>query len=181
MKDRRNIFNRPITLLGCMISVKNQTPLSRGGPKGDSRKSRDIQSPSQRRCNLNCADSRAETKRKLFDCEPVHTADRTVQCEKPLVHSGRKCKVQYAKLSSAVSEILWTKKDFTAGKDSSVSYWLKLWNPRRLRVPSVNKTAQAVVLPSIKGILQPLREMHTKVMGFNRRCKLKWKSPPNEF
>ena len=27
-----------------------------------------------------------------------------------------------------------------------------LWNPRHLRVPSVNKTAQAVVLPSIKGI-----------------------------
>ena len=27
-----------------------------------------------------------------------------------------------------------------------------LWNPRRLRVPSVNKTAQAVVLPSFKGI-----------------------------
>ena len=44
-----------------------------------------------------------------------------------------------------------------------------LWNPRRLRVPSVNKTAQAVVLPSIKGILQPLRELHTNVMGFNRK------------
>ena len=43
-----------------------------------------------------------------------------------------------------------------------------LWNPRRLGVPSVNKTAQAVVLPSFKGMLQPLREMHTKVTGFNR-------------
>ena len=43
-----------------------------------------------------------------------------------------------------------------------------LWNPRRLRVPSVNITAQAVVLPSIKGILQPLRELHTKFPGFNR-------------
>jgi len=43
-----------------------------------------------------------------------------------------------------------------------------LWNPRRLRVPSVNKTAQAVVLPSIKGNLRLLWEMHTKVTGFNR-------------
>ena len=31
-----------------------------------------------------------------------------------------------------------------------------LWNPRRLRVSSVNKTAQAVVLPSIKGNLRLL-------------------------
>ena len=46
------------------------------------RKSRDIQSPSQRRCELNCADSRAVTKRGLFDCEPAHTADRMVQCDK---------------------------------------------------------------------------------------------------
>ena len=38
---------------------------------------------------------------------------------KPLVHSGRKCKVQYTKLSSAVSEILWTKKYCAAGKDSA--------------------------------------------------------------
>ena len=37
------------------------------------RKSRDIQSPSQRRCELNCADSRAVTKRGSFDCEPVFT------------------------------------------------------------------------------------------------------------
>ena len=43
-----------------------------------------------------------------------------------------------------------------------------LWNPRRLGVPSVNKTAQAVVQPSFMGMLQPLRELHTKVMGFNR-------------
>ena len=43
-----------------------------------------------------------------------------------------------------------------------------LWNPRRLRVSSVNKTAQAVVLPSIKGKNQPLREKHTKFLGFNR-------------
>ena len=38
------------------------------------------------------------------------------------------------------------------GEGSYQSYWRKLWNPRRLRVSSVNKTAQAVVLPSIKGI-----------------------------
>ena len=48
-----------------------------------------------------------------------------------------------------------------------------LWNPRRLRVPSVNKTAQTVVLPSIKGILQPLRELHTKFPGFNRSLNTK--------
>ena len=60
----------------------NQIPLSRGGPKQDSRKSRDIQSPSQRRCELKCADSRAVTKQGLFDCEPAHTADRMVQCDK---------------------------------------------------------------------------------------------------
>ena len=33
-----------------------------------------------------------------------------------------------------------------------------LLNPRRLRVPSVNKTAQSVVLPFIKGKNHPLRE-----------------------
>ena len=54
-----------------MISVKNQNPLSRGGLKKVSRKSRDIQSPSQRQCEPKCADSRAVTKRGLFDCEPV--------------------------------------------------------------------------------------------------------------
>ena len=42
-----------------------------------------------------------------------------------------------------------------------------LWNPRRLRVPSVNKTAQAVVIPSIKGNLHSLWELHTKFLGFN--------------
>ena len=52
MEDRRNIFNRPITLLGFMVSAKNQNPLSRSGLKNESRKSRDIQSPSQRRCEL---------------------------------------------------------------------------------------------------------------------------------
>ena len=82
MEDRRNIFNRPIALLGFMISVKNQNPLSRSGLKMVSRKSRDIQSPSQRRCELKSADSRAVTKRRLFDCEPVYTADRMVSCKK---------------------------------------------------------------------------------------------------
>jgi len=82
MEDRRHIFNRPITLLGFMISVKNQNPLSRGGLKKVSRKSRDIQSPSQRQCEFMSADSRAVTKQGLFDCEPAHTADRMVQCDK---------------------------------------------------------------------------------------------------
>ena len=40
----------------------NQNPLSRSGPKEDSRKSCDIQSPSQRRWELKSADSRAVTK-----------------------------------------------------------------------------------------------------------------------
>ena len=39
MEDRRHIFNRPITLLGFMISAKNQNPLSRSGLKNESRKS----------------------------------------------------------------------------------------------------------------------------------------------
>lgn len=56
-------------------------------------------------------------------------------------------------------------KDCTAGKDSAEFIDENLWNPRRLGVPSVNKTAQAVVLPSFKGMLQPLREMHTNVTG----------------
>ena len=53
-------------------------------------------------------------------------------------------------------------------------------NPRRLRVPSVNKTAQAAVLPPFKGNLRLLWELHTKFPGFNRSIKTKWKSPPNE-
>ena len=69
MEDGRHIFNRPITLLGFMISAKNQNPLSRGGLKKISKKSRDIQSPSQRLCELKSADSRAVTERGLFDCD----------------------------------------------------------------------------------------------------------------
>ena len=34
-----------------------------------------------------------------------------------------------------------------------------LWNPRRLRVPSVNKTAQAVVLPSFMGMAYEVSEI----------------------
>ena len=71
IRNQRAITVQPITLLGFMISVKNQNPLSRGGLKKVSRKSRDIQSHSQRRCELKSADSRAVTKRGLFDCEPV--------------------------------------------------------------------------------------------------------------
>ena len=76
IEDRWHIFNRPITLLCFMIFAKNQNPLSRSGLKNDSRKSRDIQSPSQRRCELKCADSRAVTKQRLFDCEPVSLIQR---------------------------------------------------------------------------------------------------------
>ena len=50
--DRLAGCNEPITLLGCMISAINQNPLSRGGPKYDSRNSCDIQSPSQGDVNL---------------------------------------------------------------------------------------------------------------------------------
>ena len=74
MEDRRHIFNRPITLFGFMVSVKNQNPLSRSGPKD--RKRRDIQSPSQRQCELKSADSRSVTKQGLFDCEPVSLMQR---------------------------------------------------------------------------------------------------------
>ena len=80
-----------------MVSVKNQNPLSRSGLKYESRKSRDIQSPSQRQCELNCADSRAVTKRGLFDCKPAHTADRMVQCDKTTfctVGEDAKCNIQ---------------------------------------------------------------------------------------
>ena len=82
--------NGPITLLVFMVFVKNQNPLSRGGLKKVSRKSRDIQSHSQRWCELKCADSRAVTKQGLFDCEPGTRQTRWYSVTKPLVHSGRK-------------------------------------------------------------------------------------------
>ena len=56
-----------------------------------------MQSPSQRQCELECADSRAETKRELFDCEPAHTTDRMVQCDKTTfctVGENAKCNIQ---------------------------------------------------------------------------------------
>ena len=65
-------------------------------------------------------------------------------------------------------------------KGSCWSYWRKFRNPRHMRVSSVNKTAQAVVLPSIKGNLRLLWELHTKFPGFNRSLNTEWKSPPNE-
>ena len=65
MVDRLARCNEPITLLGCMISAKNQNPLSRGGLKKVSKKNRDIQSPSQRRCEFKSADSRVVTKQKI--------------------------------------------------------------------------------------------------------------------
>ena len=101
MEDRLHIFNQPITLLGFMISVKNQNPLSRGGLKNESRKSRDIQSLSQRQCELKCADSRAVTKIGLFDCEPANTADRMVQCDKTTC-------AQWAKMQSAIYRSAFT-------------------------------------------------------------------------
>ena len=61
------------------------------------------------------------------------------------------------------------------GLDSAKVIDENLLNPRRLGVPSANKTAQAVVLPSIKGILRLLWELNTKVTGFNR-C---WKQNEN--
>ena len=119
------------------------------------RKSRDIQSPSQRRCELKCADSRAVTKQGLFDCEPAHTADRMVQCDKTTCAQWAmnvKCNIQICfHLWQSVNE----NKCITAVRVPTKVIDENLWNPRRLGVPSVNKTAQAVVLPSIKGKLRP--------------------------
>lgn len=84
-----------------MISAKNQPPLSRGGLKKVSRKSRDIQNPSQRRCELKSADSRAVTKRGLFDCEAAHTADQMVQCDKTTC-------AQWAKMQSVIYRSAFT-------------------------------------------------------------------------
>ena len=47
--------------------------------------------------NLKSADSRAVTKRGLFDCESAHTADRMVQCDKTTfctVGEDAKCNIQ---------------------------------------------------------------------------------------
>ena len=48
--------------------------------------------------NLKSADSRAVTKQGLFDCEPAHTADRMVQCDKTTFAQWAKeakCNIQY--------------------------------------------------------------------------------------
>ena len=47
------------------------------------------------------ADSRAVTKRRLFDCEPAHTADRMVQCDKTTC-------AQWAKMQSAIYRSAFT-------------------------------------------------------------------------
>ena len=73
MVDRLARCNEPITLLGFMISVKNQNPLSRSGLKNESRKSRDIQNPSQRCCELKSADSRVVTKQKIVRLRSAFT------------------------------------------------------------------------------------------------------------
>ena len=65
-----------IDLLRCSVlwlPVINQTPPSRGGLKKVSRKSRDIQSPSQRWCELKSADSRAVTKCRLVRLRSAFT------------------------------------------------------------------------------------------------------------
>ena len=65
-----------IDLLRCSVlwfPAINQNPLSRGGLKKVSRKSRDIQSPSQRRCELKCADSRAVTKQRIVRLRSAFT------------------------------------------------------------------------------------------------------------
>ena len=77
------------------------------------------------------------------------------------------CEVQYTDLLSLMA-ICERKQVHNDGLDSALVIDENLWNPRRLGVSSVNKTAQAVVLPSIKGKNHPLREKHTKFPGFNR-------------
>lgn len=63
-----------------------------------------MQIPSQGRCELNCADSRAVTKRGLFDCEPAHTADWMVQCDKTTFCAvDEECEVQYTDLLSLMA------------------------------------------------------------------------------
>ena len=126
-------------LLRCSVlwlPVINQNPHSRGGPKKDSRKSRDIQSPSHRQCELKCADSRAVTKQGLFDCEPAHTADWMVQCDKTTCAQWTmnvKCNMQICfHLWQSVNE----NKCITAARVPTKVIDENLWNPRRLRVPS---------------------------------------------
>ena len=51
-----------------------------------------------------CADSRSVTKRGLFDCEPAHTADWMVQCDKTTFCTvDKECEVQYTELLSLMA------------------------------------------------------------------------------
>ena len=61
------------------------------------------------------------------------------------------CEVQYTDLLSLMA-ICERNKCITAVRVPTKVIDENLWNPRRLRVPSVNKTAQAVVLPSFMGM-----------------------------
>ena len=65
------------------------------------------------------------------------------------VGEDAKCNIQICfHLWQSVNENKWV----TAVRVPTKVIDENLWNPRRLGVPSVNKTAQAVVLPSFKGI-----------------------------
>lgn len=56
-----------------MISAKNQNPLSRSGLKNESRKSRDIQSPSQRQCEFKLMAIERSTSVRI--AEPLRNED----------------------------------------------------------------------------------------------------------
>ena len=77
---------------------------------------------------------------------------------KPTVRIAEPLRNEYC--STAISLHLWQfineNKCITAVRVPTKVIDEILWNPRRLRVSSVNKTAQAVVLPSIKGNLRSL-------------------------
>ena len=114
------------------------------------------------------ADSRAVTKQGLFDCEPAYTADRMVQCDKTTfctVGEDAKCNIQICfHLWQSVNE----NKCITAARVPTKVIDENLWNPRRFKLKSLNKTVQAVVLPSFKGNDGSLWKLHTKFQGFNR-------------
>ena len=82
------------------------------------------------------ADSRAVTKQGLFDCEPAHTADRMVQCDKTTCAQWAKeakCNIQICfHLWQSVNE----NKCITAVRIPTKVIDENLWNPRRLGVPS---------------------------------------------
>ena len=144
-----------IDLLRCSVlwfPAINQNPLSRSGLKNESRKSRDIQSLSQRQCELKCADSRAVTKRGLFDCEPATRQIGWYSGTKPLFAQWTKNVKCNIRISSHLWQSVNENKCITKVRVPTKVIDENLWNPRRLRVSSVNKTAQAVVLPSFMGM-----------------------------